>query len=97
MFHGQHTLEEIAWHEGLERSLLAELLEYYDAHLATLVTPAEGDAFEEEDEGPQPAEAPWGGGGAALAAAWPTAAAGSRPKVIPSQVEPQWPKAQGMY
>ena len=49
MFHGQHSLEEIAWHEGIERPVLAELLEYYGAHLACIVTPAEeiGEVVEE--------------------------------------------------
>ena len=50
MFHGQHTLEEIAWHEGLERPLLNELLEHYEVHLACLVTPAEEIEEKEEEE-----------------------------------------------
>ena len=50
MFHGQHSLEEIAWHEGIERPLLSELLEYYGAHLACIVTPAEEIGEEEEEE-----------------------------------------------
>ena len=42
-------------HEGIERPLLSELLEYYDAHLACIVTPAGemGEGEEEEVGGPR--------------------------------------------
>lgn len=40
MFHGQHTLEEVAWYEGLERPVLSEMLDVYEAHVAVVVAPS---------------------------------------------------------
>ena len=59
MFHGQHTLEEICWHEGIDRATLNDTLAHYDQYVACVVAPAEElddreAAASEEDAGPPP-------------------------------------------
>ena len=43
MLGGEHTLEEIAWHENLERGEVEALLSHFGSCVLRIVSPAEND------------------------------------------------------
>eukprot|EP00967_Tisochrysis_lutea_P044902 scaffold54486_cov31-Tisochrysis_lutea.AAC.2 len=43
MLHGDHSIEEIAWHEGIPRKAIEEIVGAYPEHLVTLAIPADGE------------------------------------------------------
>lgn len=43
MLNGEHSVEEMAWHEAVPRKAIEEMLEAYPAQLVTLAMPAEGE------------------------------------------------------
>jgi len=50
MLHGEHSLEELSWHEGVPRRALLQMVAAFPDVLLPVLMPAVGEDFEEAQD-----------------------------------------------